>query len=99
MFSKLTLVTCSMLLLTNSLVSGQQQPLVEKYLLSGNFSQGEQDLKAHLETNPKDDQQHWWDQKIKGPGDQGTRGLGDWRALSRKKQLNASNKRSKNTYC
>jgi len=56
MFSKLTLVTCSMLLLTNSLVSGQQQPLVEKYLLSGNFSQGEQDLKAHLETNPKDDQ-------------------------------------------
>jgi hypothetical protein len=45
-----------MLLLTNSLVSGQQQPLVEKYLLSGNFSQGEQDLKAHLETNPKDDQ-------------------------------------------
>ncbi|MDC3255946.1 hypothetical protein OAU93_00950 [bacterium] len=56
MFSKLTLVTCSMLLLTSSLVSGQQQPLVEKYLLSGNFSQGEQDLKAHLETNPKDDQ-------------------------------------------
>lgn len=56
MSSKLTLITCSMLLLTGSLVFGQQQPLVEKYLLSGNFSQGEKDLEAHLEKNPKDDQ-------------------------------------------
>ena len=56
MFSKITLMTCGLLLLTNGLVWGQQKPLVEKYLLSGKFSQGEQDLKAHLEENPKDDQ-------------------------------------------
>ncbi len=53
MSSKLTLITCSMLLLTGSLVFGQQQPLVEKYLLSGNFSQGEKDLEAHLEKTRK----------------------------------------------
>ena len=45
-----------MLLLTSSFAFGQQQPLVEKYLLSGNFSQGEKALKAHLEKAPNDDQ-------------------------------------------
>ena len=55
-FRKITLLTCSVLLMTSGLVRGQQQPLVEKYLLSGNFSQGEKDLQAHLKQNPKDDQ-------------------------------------------
>lgn len=56
MFRKITLMTCSLLLIANSLAWGQQKPLVEKYLLTGKFSQGEQDLKAHLEKHPKDDQ-------------------------------------------
>ncbi len=56
MFSKITLMTCSLLLLANSFAWGQQQPLVEKYLLTGKFSQGERDLKVHLEKHPKDDQ-------------------------------------------
>ena len=56
MSSKITLIASCMLLLTSSFAFGQQQPLVEKYLLSGNFSQGEKDLKAHLEKAPNDDQ-------------------------------------------
>ncbi len=56
MLKQMTLITCSLLLLNSGLALGQQPPLVEKYLLSGDFIQGEQDLVAHLAENPQDDQ-------------------------------------------